>query len=601
MKKTILGMALFSTLLLANGTLSYAASTKEEIKVTQTQMIRNDIDKAFSVEQKKVTINDTGKMEIKTIFGTVLEGEFEEEKNDFIDLKADGTFKAIKVGKTKMAPVFNLTDKSFKELKEAVEKNIGVEAAKSIKQKIQMKEFSIEVLDKEQVKVPVTFDYTLSNDLVSGNSSYITIKPIYGVAVEGKFKAFKSDTIELKEDGELIALKTGEEKLDLEFKLSEKSEKAIKEAYIKENKKANLNIDDITLIEETKTKPFSVNVLENKKEETEDTTQSTSNSDTSSTSETTEETNSSSETGESTTETVETKVGVHITTEISFNKENFKVDEVGALTLKPIYGVTPKGQFKAINNGIVKLEANGKLTGLKAGKTSIKPEFTISEASKKEIKQGYIKESKRKDLKEEDIDLIINSQTTDISINVEKKTEPKVKKIQVDITPTFKTNNTQMKVGAIGGKVSVAPIQGVEVKGKFKPVKDSMFEMKEDGSFVGLKAGRVELVPSFEISKESLDAIANQVLKQKGNEGRKRSDIEFVNKDIAQVVKLEFTSTNNNNNNSNNNSGKQYVPVKKYEPVKTLPQTGEKAGIFLTLIGSLTAIGSVVLLKFRTK
>lgn len=587
MKKKILGIVLLSVTML--GQPNVLAVEDQKPKENAEQVIEKQAVsfKNYTVTQSKINIEGSGMIILGKVNGVQLEGKFVPKKNEFIELKEDGSFTGLKAGKTKVSPVFILTDSSFKELKTATEKAGTIN--NTVTKEIKLKEFPIEVSDKKQVKLPISADFSVENsNLKVGETTKISVNPIHGVSVDGDFKEQSTPKANLKDNGQITALKAGEEKMQIEFNLSDASKKKIKHSYIAETKQKDLKEDDITLIEDNN-KQLVVKVFEEKIEETKDSTQSSST--TSST---------SSSTDETTNTTTEEKVNVSVTTEYTFNKNTLKVNETGILTIKPIYGVTPKGEYKVIDNGIVKIDATGNVTGLKEGKTTINPEFTISEASKKEIKQNYIKESGNSKLKEENINLVITNQSTDISINVEKKTEPKTEKIKVDVTPNFKTNQTNLKVGQTSGKVTVDPIQGVQIKGKFKPVKHEMFEMKEDGTFVGLKAGKVELVPIFEISKESLDAIADVVLKQKGNEGKTRNDVEFITRDISQIINLEFTATSNNNNNSNNNN-KQYVPAKKYEPVKTLPQTGESKGIILMTIGSLMTLGSIILLKLRIK
>lgn len=598
MKKVVLGITLFSTLLLANPGQGFADKVSDKADQTQTEIIKkSNVDSIFTVDNKKININGTGKISLKPVYGVKLEGKFESLKNENLELKSDGTYTGLKTGKTTISPVFNLTDESFKDLEKVYQEKTGNQLDKE--QPLKMSPVEIEVTNKKQVELKLSDEFQIDQKVLAvGDVAKVKRASINGVEVKGTFKTQKSDIANLKEDGTLTALKEGADTLKIDFELSQESEQAIKKAYIKESSDKELKESDITLLETDKNSELKFEVKQAAPiEETTETTSETVKEESGTSKEETEET-------EETSEVTPTKqVDYSIKKEYVTDKSSYKVGETGKVSVKAIDGVELKGEFKSLTNDFVKLSSTGELTILKAGTTQITPEFILSDTSKKELKQNYIKSSGNSELKEADVNLVETNDSSAISLTIAKKDEVKKEKIKVDVTPDYKISGTKFTLGSIGGKVTVNPIQGVQPKGKFKTEKHTMFELKEDGSFIGHQAGTVEFYPSFEISKESLNEIGAAVLKQKGNEGRTIEDIEFIRKDIQKSFKVEFAAkTDNKGKGKLGPAGKKYVPAtKKYEPVKTLPQTGESKGVLLILLGSLTTVGSAIFLRSRFK
>lgn len=555
MKKKILGIVFLSVVMLGQSNVLAVEESKPKEDVEQVAEKQNANFKNYTIDQTKINIDGSGVITLGKVNATQLEGKFVPIKNEFVELKEDGTFIGLKAGKTKLTPVVILSEKSLKELNQTdVAKTLSDNQKTS---QITLEPLELEIQDRKQEIVTITSGYTLSSKTVKEKESITISREAYkGTALKGSYKPVNNQYASLSDTGVIKGLKKGKTALDVEYTINEQTVNEIKKAHLKELNKPELTVDDITVVDQNKQSSVPVEVLANEPKE----------------------------------ETIE----LPIKKEYVLDKSTIKLNETAKVSIKDIYGVKVAGDFKEANSDWGTLNKAGILTPKKAGSLKLVPDFVISEASKKAIKESYIKESGKDNLKVENINLVETNQTEGLNLTIQA--DDKVKKVTIDITPSIKANKQELKVGETGGKLTVDSLYGVTLKGKFKAVKNPVIDLKEDGTFIGLQAGTVELAPNYEISQESLDEIANVFLKQDQYSHLTRSDVEFIHKDVQPVIPIKFTSTTNNNQNNNNNSGKTYVPA---EQKRTLPQTGEKSALLASAFGLFLVIGSSLIFKSR--
>lgn len=557
MKKVIVSCLLCSTLALVSLSPVHAEDVNDKIETTKAEKEETKKNDAlFSIETKDITVGETREIKMNKYQDVTLEGKFEAVKSDAYDLTEDGRLTVKKAGKLKVEPVFKLTEDSYKALKEVIDKE-KTKSVNLLNKNIKLDPINLEIKERKQETIKVSSGYVLSPEtLTMGKSGKISRESYKGILMEGQFVPKKTDVVELKADGTLTPLKEGKETVEVTYNLSEKTIEAIKKNYLDENKDKGLTMEDLVVVDDSKTANVSIEVKK-----------------------------------------APVKEKVEVRYSVGFNLDNtqIKMGSSAKLSVQQVNGVDLKGEYSSVSNAFVSIDKTGKVTPKKVGSTTITPKFVVSEQSKKELKESYIKSSNKPELTVDDIKLVEEKQTQAFDIKVLEKDVPKKEKLQIDVTTHFKASSQNLRIGAPGGKVTVDPIHGVAVKGSFKAIKNPVIDFKEDGSFIGLQAGSVELVPHFELSKESLDAIAEVVLKEKGNEAFTRSDVEFIQKDIAQMIPITFTSAANNNNNSGGSgNNKQYVPATQR---KTLPQTDEASTTLVALFGLLLMVGSGIFFK----
>lgn len=555
MKKKILGIVLLSVVMLGQSNVLAVEESKPKEDVEQVAEKQNINFKNYTIDQTKINIDGSGVITLGKVNETQLEGKFVPTKNEFVELKEDGTFIGLKAGKTKLTPVVILSEKSLKELNQTDVAKTLLDNQKT--SQITLEPIELEIQNRKQEIVTITSGYTLSSKIVKEKESITISREAYkGIALKGSYKPVNNQYASLSDTGVIKGLKKGKTTLDVEYRINEQTVNEIKKAHLKELNKPKLTVDDITVVDQNKQSSVAVEVLANEPKE----------------------------------ETIE----LPIKKEYVLDKSTIKLNETAKVSIKDIYGVKVAGDFKEANSDWGTLNKAGILTPKKAGSLKLVPDFVISEASKKAIKESYIKESGKDNLKVENINLVETNQTEGLNLTIQA--DDKVKKVTIDITPSIKANKQELKVGETGGKLTVDSLYGVTLKGKFKAVKNPVIDFKEDGTFIGLQAGTVELAPNYEISQESLDEIANVFLKQEQYSHLTRNDVEFIHKDVQPVIPIKFTSTTNNNQNNNNNSGKTYVPA---EQKRTLPQTGEKSALLASVFGLFLIIGSSIIFKSR--
>lgn len=555
MKKKILGIVLLSVVMLGQSNVLAVEESKPKEDVEQVAEKQNANFKNYTIDQTKINIDGSGVITLGKVYETQLEGKFVPTKNEFVELKEDGTFIGVKAGKTKLTPVVILSEKSLKELNQTDVAKTLLDNQKT--SQITLEPLELEIQNRKQEIVTITSGYTLSSKTVKEKESITISREAYkGTALKGSYKPVNNQYASLSDTGVIKGLKKGKTTLDVEYTINEQTVYEIKKAHLKELNKPELTVDDITVVDQNKQSSVAVEVLANEPKE----------------------------------ETIE----LPIKKEYVLDKSTIKLNETAKVSINDIYGVKVAGDFKEANSDWGTLNKAGILTPKKAGSLKLVPDFVISEASKKAIKENYIKESGKDNLKVENINLVETNQTEGLNLTIQA--DDKVKKVTIDITPSIKANKQELKVGETGGKLTVDSLYGVTLKGKFKAVKKPVIDFKEDGTFIGLQAGTVELAPNYEISQESLDEIANVFLKQEQYSHLTRNDVEFIHKDVQPVIPIKFTSTTNNNQNNNNNSGKTYVPA---EQKRTLPQTGEKSALLASVFGLFLIIGSSIIFKSR--
>lgn len=232
------------------------------------------------------------------------------------------------------------------------------------------------------------------------------------------------------------------------------------------------------------------------------------------------------------------KVTITVKHSFSINSNKLEVGKTTNLKTAPILGVEVDGNYKEFKNEFIEVTKNGTVKALKEGKTSIAPNIELSKDSIQKVKQAYIKQPGNEQVKEENIDIVYAMIQQIIPVEITRPEE--TKKHQIDITPTFSIDKEKLKVGE-SGKVSIAPIEGVALKGKYKPSKNDFIELKEDGTYTALKPIKTaRLMPSFKISDESLAAIKKAYLSKPENAGISENDVEFIKRDIGQLLSVKI-------------------------------------------------------------
>jgi len=394
-------------------------------------------------------------------------------------------------------------------------------------------------------EIIVDFNYSIEkSEFTVGEKGKITVEPVYDVTPKGTFKTEKNEMVDLKEDGSFSLLKAGKTELRPSFTLTKESEQEIKEAYMKKQGIKNRRTEDYELVfsKELPSLPITVSEL--------------------------------------------TK-----TRDISYNFKvdttSLKVGEKGKLSVEPLYGVNPKGQFKPEKNDFIDLKEDGTFTALKAGKTELKPTFTISEESVKEIDAAYVAQLEKPE--EGDTSFPMPTIQQRIPIEISNKEKEKTK---VPINFNFTASPDSLAVDA-SGKLTLANLYGVTPKGTFKAEKNDFIDLKEDGTFTGLKAGKTELKPVFTLSNDSIKEIKEAYIKQENKTDLTVDDIEFVYPDVQQIVAINVTekAVTTPSSSTEKPSGTN----------KNLPKTSDSYSQSLVLLGVSTLVASVGALVIKRK
>lgn len=537
MKKRMISLFLMSGLIL--GSQVFFAKEMEATKESNQQTLVKE-EKSSNLTKEVINIHGEGQIKWDTSKGKVSDYEFVPFKDDGIELQANGTYIGQKAGKYTFTPYY-------------IEKNATAKKGKVTS--YPLKEVTVEVRDQEQIMLNVTSGYDLTkSDYFIEEEGVVTRQNFQGIEMIGEFTPIKTSTFEVDKNGTIKALNVGKEELELEYILADETEVALKEAFIKESTD-EVTLDDITVVDQNKKSLLSLEVTPK------------------------------NEIGQ--------EVILEVRKEYTIDQPNLKVGELATVMIKPVNGIELTGEYQALDNPIISLNNRGTLVARKEGKTQFIPEMMLSEESKMGLKEAYLKESQREDLALDDIKVIEKNQEAPIEIQVNSKEEPKIDKLTIDVTPSFYLDKQSFNVGETGGRLTVNPIHGISVKGEFKEIKNPVIDFKKDGTFMGLQAGSVELAPSFKISDESLDEIANLFLSKSENAHLTREDVEFAQKDVQPIFPIQFTAPSGNNN-SGGKSGKNYVPV---EEKRVLPQTGETGSFGLSILGICSLLGGSLLFR----
>ncbi|MBO0419784.1 MAG: LPXTG cell wall anchor domain-containing protein [Vagococcus fluvialis] len=143
------------------------------------------------------------------------------------------------------------------------------------------------------------------------------------------------------------------------------------------------------------------------------------------------------------------------------------------------------------------------------------------------------------------------------------------KKAQKDITIKFKNKGINTVVGGQGRLLLEDTVEGVKIqeieKVKFKPLDNNDFlSIDELGNWKALKAGKGPLKPAVILDEKTMTAIEEEF---------KDYDINIESETVDVLINQIGTDS------GGGTSGK------KYEPVKTLPQTGEEKLRFASITG----------------
>ena len=376
MKKHILGLLLV-LVALVGGT---------QLVEAQEIVTGVNVDIICTSDKTNLNVGESGKLSIKPIYGVTPEGTFTPQKNAFFELNEDGTFKTLSVGETSITPAFTLSEESIKKIKLAYLKENHSEGANLdnihiLPQTIQAIPVTISnITENETAPITISYNFEASTtDLKVGQSGKLTVNKIHGVIPTGKFRPYKDEFIELKEDGTYTALKVGKTTFIPSFTISDESYLEMKKLYIQEHSDENLTLDDVNLAFPSVVQPLELNITAGKEQ-------------------------------------------VSVPLNFTANPISLAVNESGVLSLEKVYGVTPKGTFKAEKNDFIELKEDGTYTALKVGQAKITPVFTLSSESIKEIKEAYIKEKNLTNVTVDDIDLVLQDIQPVITINVTEKT-----------------------------------------------------------------------------------------------------------------------------------------------------------------------------------
>ncbi|MHC5228490.1 LPXTG cell wall anchor domain-containing protein [Enterococcus sp. LJL99] len=242
-----------------------------------------------------------------------------------------------------------------------------------------------------------------------------------------------------------------------------------------------------------------------------------------------------------------------------------KIGDTGQFTVAPMGGVTNlTGKFEAHtiegkDQGIISVDKNGKWTALKAGKTSLILDYTLSEETRKAIQD-----------RNPGSDLV----TRDIAQNIQVEVTPVG---TIDITPVFDLTAIEGKVGDVG-QIKVKPLEGItDTSGTFVITNsdESLISIDETGKWTALKAGTTEVTVTYKWS----DAVMKQLTD-------KYPGYEFSTKENALSIKVTITEETMDTTGSSDTT----------KPAgKSLPATNEKntaaisfagiAIILLTIVG----------------
>lgn len=372
MKKYLIGLLLIFTTIIGGVTL---VDAKESVPVRIT----------YTSDKTEFTVGETGKLSVEPILGVKPKGTFKPTKDEFIDLKADGTYTTLSIGKTNITPSFELSEESITSIKEAYIKensltNVALDDIELAYQDIQSF-VTVTIIGKntgETRDIGSNFKSDTTK-LKVGQTGKISVEPLYNIVPKGKFTPEKNEYFELKEDGTFTALKSGEAIIIPNFTIEADSLAEINAAYVRQLESPASGVGGFPMPDIQQ--KFTLTITEDKKAQK-----------------------------------------IPLSFNFTANPVSIQVGSSGKLSVEKIFGVEPKGTFTTYKNDFIELKADGTYTGLKVGKAELKPTFKLSAESEKELKEAYIKQSKDTDLTVNDIEFVYPETAPLITISVTEKT-----------------------------------------------------------------------------------------------------------------------------------------------------------------------------------
>ncbi|MBP1043730.1 hypothetical protein I6N95_22125 [Vagococcus sp. BWB3-3] len=196
------------------------------------------------------------------------------------------------------------------------------------------------------------------------------------------------------------------------------------------------------------------------------------------------------------------------------NMENIAVDSEGDIKVKPLEGIEDtSGKILATvkDNDVITIDENGHWKALKEGKTTITLTYSYSESTMNELKSKY----PNYEFSQREIATLVNVSVVN-SIGA-----------MLDITPKFIVDDlSDLKLNDTG-VISVEPIEGVEVTGKFlaQSPANGVVSFDETGKWIALKPGTATIPILFEYSQDTMDRLEE-----------KFPNTTFVTKEIAELA-----------------------------------------------------------------
>ncbi|HBI1694055.1 TPA: PepSY-like domain-containing protein [Enterococcus faecalis] len=167
----------------------------------------------------------------------------------------------------------------------------------------------------------------------------------------------------------------------------------------------------------------------------------------------------------------------------------------GMINVGTFEDISLTGTFKEIkNNPFIEVSSDGKWKALKAGKTAIMPNFTLSEESYSKINKKYPHAMIVTPEKQQLI-------SVEISDSVDKGLGIHLEPLENEI------------IGVVGdsGKLDLGKFEGVKLEGIFSAVKDNPYiELASDGVWKALKVGKTNIYVTVQLTDETIQKLKDK-------------------------------------------------------------------------------------------
>lgn len=251
------------------------AAEKQNVLVDQ-ELTQVDSSLHYQLESGEgpYKIGQEGKVTLEPIYGIIPDGMFNTFKNENLEFREDGTFKALSAGEVAIPVTYKISKQGYRELGDAYLKETKNTALSYSDLSFVATDlawsFVITVLDEKVEVIDLTFEYLSSTDkVVIGQKGQLTVKSLYGVIPKGAFVSYTDEWLQLQDNGTFVGLKPGQTMLRPKFKISEQSETELKQAYIKQNPDKKLTVADITFSEKQMQQEIPLEIIGHKEEKTE--------------------------------------------------------------------------------------------------------------------------------------------------------------------------------------------------------------------------------------------------------------------------------------------------------------------------------------------